>query len=237
MPADQVAQALRQISYGLYLVTSHLQGKLNGQVANTVFQVTAQPPRLALCINKGNLTHQYISESHVLAVCVLDETTPISLVGLFGFRSGRDVDKLGQVNFRTGASGSPLVVDHVLCSVEARVEEALDVGTHTLFVARVEGASVFREGRALTYDFYHKHLKGKTPKAAPTWPGARSVPSPPKEEAQDMKKYICDVCGYVYDPAAGDPESRIAAGTSFDELPDEWVCPVCGASKDQFSPK
>ena len=49
-----------------------------------------------------------------------------------------------------------------------------------------------------------------------------------------MDKYECIVCGYIYDPIKGDIESGIAAGTSFDELPDDWVCPVCGASKDQF---
>jgi rubredoxin len=52
-----------------------------------------------------------------------------------------------------------------------------------------------------------------------------------------MGKYICNVCGYVYDPAVGDPENSIAAGTAFKDLPDDWVCPVCGADKDQFEPE
>ena len=51
-----------------------------------------------------------------------------------------------------------------------------------------------------------------------------------------MKKYICNVCGYVYDPAAGDPDSGIAPGPSFEDLPAEWVCPLCGVGKEDFSP-
>jgi rubredoxin len=52
-----------------------------------------------------------------------------------------------------------------------------------------------------------------------------------------MGKYVCSVCGYVYDPALGDPENGVTAGTLFEDLPDDWVCPVCGAEKDQFEPE
>ena len=49
-----------------------------------------------------------------------------------------------------------------------------------------------------------------------------------------MKKYVCQVCGYIYEPEKGDPDGKIAPGTAFENLPDSWVCPVCGAPKDQF---
>jgi rubredoxin len=52
-----------------------------------------------------------------------------------------------------------------------------------------------------------------------------------------MKKYVCGVCGFVYDPAKGDPENNVLPGTSFENLPDNWVCPVCGAAKSQFEPE
>jgi len=52
-----------------------------------------------------------------------------------------------------------------------------------------------------------------------------------------MSKYVCTLCGYVYDPASGDPDNNIPPGTPFEQLPDDWVCPVCGASKDQFEPE
>jgi len=51
-----------------------------------------------------------------------------------------------------------------------------------------------------------------------------------------MKKYVCDVCGWVYDPAVGDPDNGIAPGTAFEDIPDDWVCPLCGVGKDEFSP-
>ncbi len=50
-----------------------------------------------------------------------------------------------------------------------------------------------------------------------------------------MQKYVCDLCGYVYDPMIGDPDSGIAPGTAFEDIPDDWVCPVCGAAKSMFS--
>ena len=55
------------------------------------------------------------------------------------------------------------------------------------------------------------------------------------EEDIDMQKYVCDVCGYVYDPAVGDPDNGIEPGTAFEDLPDDWVCPLCEVSKDMFS--
>lgn len=60
--------------------------------------------------------------------------------------------------------------------------------------------------------------------------------APAQKQLQIMKKYVCDICGYVYDPQQGDPDSGIAPGTPFEEIPDDWVCPLCGVGKDQFSP-
>jgi rubredoxin len=52
-----------------------------------------------------------------------------------------------------------------------------------------------------------------------------------------MKKYVCNACGWVYDPTVGDPDAGIAPGTSFEDIPDDWVCPQCGVGKDEFSPE
>lgn len=229
-------QALWCVSYGLYVVTSHFNNKLNGQIANTVFQVTAEPPRIAVSINKNNLTHEYISNSGVFAASVLDESAPLSFIGLFGFKSGRDIDKFSEITFDKGITGCPLVTEYSLSVFEAKVIKQIDAGTHTIFIGDVLAAKVLKEGRPLTYAYYQEIKKGKSPKSAPTYHVEKR-----KEESvkgrQDMKKYTCDLCGYVYDPAAGDPENGIAAGTPFENLPDDWVCPVCGAAKDQFSPE
>jgi ferric-chelate reductase [NAD(P)H] len=162
-------QVFTQLSYGLYVVTSHLEGRLNGQMVNTVLQVTSEPPRVAVIINKNNLTHEFISKSRVFGASVLDISTPMTFIGLFGFKSGRNEDKLSKVQFIQSTTGVPLVTDHGLCVLEAKVIDEVDVGTHTLFVGDVITAEVLRSGEPLTYAYYHTHLKGKSPKNAPTY--------------------------------------------------------------------
>jgi rubredoxin len=85
----------------------------------------------------------------------------------------------------------------------------------------------------MTYEYYHEIKGGKSPKNAPTYIG--ELKENKKMEVKNMDKYVCDVCGYVYDPEKGDPNNNIKAGTKFEDLPDNWVCPVCGAGKDSFS--
>lgn len=231
-------KALFDLSYGLYVVCSHSDGKLNGQIANTVFQVTAEPPRVAVSISKNNLTHEYISKSGVFSVSVLDVSTPMGFIGLFGFKSGRDVDKLSQTKYEKGLTGCPCVIDNALSMIEAKVISQLDAGSHTIFVGEVVSARILQEGNPLTYADYHRIKKGRAPKNAPTYRGAvEEKEEKPGGAGTDMKKYVCDVCGYIYDPAAGDPDHGVAAGTAFEDIPADWVCPVCGASKDQFSPQ
>ena len=139
-----------QISYGLYIVTSHLNGKLNGQIVNTVLQVTSEPPRVAVIINKNNLTHEFMSESKVFGASVLDTSTPMTFIGLFGFKSGRNKDKLSKVQFIQGTTGVPLVTEHCLSDLEAKLIDEVDVGTHPLFVGDVLAADVCA-GEPLTY--------------------------------------------------------------------------------------
>ncbi|MEJ2718970.1 MAG: flavin reductase family protein [Deltaproteobacteria bacterium] len=162
-------QVFTQLSYGLYVVTSHLDEQLNGQIVNTVLQVTSEPPRVAVIINKNNFTHELISKSRVFGASVLDASTPMIFIGLFGFKSGRDVDKLAKAEFIRGSTGVPLVTEHTLSVLEARVIDEVDVGTHTLFVGEVIAAELLRSGEPLTYAYYHTHLKGKSPKSAPTY--------------------------------------------------------------------
>jgi rubredoxin len=108
------------------------------------------------------------------------------------------------------------------------VTKDVDVGTHTIFVGELAAAGVLREGEPMTYAYYHQVKRGTTPKAAP------SYIEETKGTASKAARYKCTVCGYVYDPEKGDPESGIAPGTPFEELPEDWVCPVCGAVKDEF---
>ena len=230
-------EALFTLSYGLYIVTSHEGRRLNGQISNAVMQVTDTPPRLAAAVNKKSLTHEFILASGVFAVTVLAESAPKKLIGLFGFRSGRDIDKLSRVSCEIGPTGCPIVRDHALACAEVRVEKAPDCGTHTVFIGEVVGARIMGQGRPMTYAYYREVLGGKTPPTAPTYRAAEAAsPAKQTKEPPNMKKYICDVCGYVYDPAAGDPDNGVAPGTAFEDLPDDWVCPECGAGKEDFSP-
>jgi len=221
-------KALYKIGYGLYVVCSRKGDKLNGQIANTVFQITSEPPTIAVSINKNNLTHEFIKESKVLAVSVLSQDTPLSFIGHFGFRSGRDIDKLEGINYETGMTKAPVVTDNTLAYLELRVIQEVDVGTHTIFIGELVGADVLREGEPMTYAYYHQVKRGTTPKAAPSYVEEKKV------EAIKAPKYKCTVCGYVYDPELGDPDGGIKPGTPFEEIPDDWVCPVCGASKSEF---
>lgn len=221
-------KALHNLSYGLYVVASQKQGKLNAQIANTVVQVTSEPPTISVCINKQNLTHEFITESKVFVASVLSQDTPLFFIGHFGFKSGREVDKFKDINYRLGEAKAPIVLDHSLAYLEARVINQLDVGTHTIFIGELVGADVLREGEPMTYAYYHQVKRGTTPKTAPSYIEER------KETVSKMAKYQCTVCGYIYDPELGDADGGIKPGTPFEEIPDDWVCPVCGASKDQF---
>ena len=162
-------KALYNLSYGLYVVASEKQGKLNAQIANTVTQVTSEPPAIAVCINKQNLTHEFITESKVFTASILSQDTPLSFIGHFGFKSGREVDKLKDVNYKLGETKAPIVLDHSLAYLEAKVMNQVDVGTHTIFVGELVGADVLNEGEPMTYAYYHQVKRGTTPKTAPSY--------------------------------------------------------------------
>lgn len=225
-------QTLRKIGYGLYIVSSSRDGKYNGQIANTVFQTTADPPTLAVCINKRNLTHEYIDSSRMFSVSILTQEAPMQFIGRFGFRCGRDLDKFQDTVYRVSDRGTPIVTEHTAGYLECEVIDSIDLGSHKLFVGKLLDARMMNEGEPMTYDYYHKIKGGKSPTTAPTYIGPDVKKQ--KEEAVSMDKYKCTVCGYIYDPEKGDPDSGIKAGTPFDQIPNDWVCPVCGVGKDQF---
>lgn len=224
--------ALHKISYGLYVITAGQEGRFNGQIANTVFQVTADPPTVAVSINKQNYTHERILAGKRFVVSILDEGCSMTLIGRFGFKCGRDVDKFAGIATRLGRTGIPIVTENAVAFIEAEVVNQMDCGTHTLFLGRVVDCDLLAPAaEPMTYAYYHKVKGGKAPRSAPTYqeaPAAGTAPPAPAE------RYSCTVCGYVYDPAQGDPEGKIPPGTPFAELPADWVCPVCGAGKEKF---
>jgi len=222
-------KALHKIGYGMYVVSSKRDKKFNGQIANTVFQVTAEPPAIAVCINKQNLTHEFIKESKVFTISILSKETSMVFIGRFGFRSGRELDKFKGLDYKVGLTGAPVVLENSVGYLEAQVIDNMDAGTHTLFVGKVVDAMIIKDEEPMTYAYYHQVKRGKSPKTAPTY-----IKEENQKEVKKMEKYRCTVCGYIYDPEKGDPDSSIKPGTPFEELPDDWVCPVCGVGKDQF---
>lgn len=227
----------------MYLLGAAQDAKLNAQVVNTVFQITADPPCIAVSVNKKNLTHEYISASKKFSVSMLDQAAPMELIGKFGFKSGREIDKFSGTKYKLGSTGAPVVLDNALAYLEAEVINQIDVATHTIFIGKVVEAEILNEAEPMTYAYYHAVKGGRSSQNAPTYqkidvPAAgnisASVSQPAVKGKTNMQKYVCKVCGYVYDPVVGDPDGGVKPGTAFADIPDTWVCPVCGADKSQF---
>ncbi len=225
-------RVFHKVSYGMYIVSSVKDGKFNGQVANTVFQITSDPPRIAISINKENLTHEFIESSKRFSVSILSKEAPLKLIGKFGFKSGRDIDKFKDTKYEV-VDGLPVITEGVIGYLIAEVEEKMDAGTHTVFLGRVIDADITGDGEPMTYSYYHEIKGGKSPARAPTYVDEKELKAA-EEKKKPAIKYVCTICGYVYDPEKGDPDGGIPPGTPFEEIPDDWTCPVCGASKEDF---
>ncbi|MDR1123945.1 MAG: flavin reductase family protein [Elusimicrobiota bacterium] len=162
--------AFDDISYGLYIVGAHNgAGKANAMIANSVFQVTARPCKIAACINKDALTHEYIKACGRFSVQPVKEGADMAFIGNWGFRTGRNFDKFAKYKYELSASGMPCVRENTLDFFEARVLQTLDLGTHTMFVGEVETARVMQVGRPLTYAYYKQIMRGLTPRGATTY--------------------------------------------------------------------
>jgi rubredoxin len=157
----------------------------------------------------------------------------MTLIGNFGFKSGRDVDKFKDAKFKSGLTGAPVVLEYTVGYLECEVMGVTDVGTHTIFIGKVVDCDILSDKEPMTYAYYHQIKGGKSPKTAPTYIKEEE----PAKKPAPAGKYKCNVCGYVYDPENGDPDSGIQPGTAFEDLPDDWTCPICGASKNDFEPE
>ncbi len=227
-------KAFFKLSYGLYVISSSVEGKKNGYVANTAFQVTADPGQLAISCNKDNLSCSVIQESGKFSISVLKQEASSSLIGNFGYHSGKDIEKFEDVEYFMSEEGIPVVTQDCLAWFTCKVVQTLDVGTHILFIGELIDNDVIDDaGEPLTYDYYHRVKKAFSPKNAPTYIDESLLETEESEENKGEHK--CLACGYIYDPTEGDPDGGIAPGTPFEEIPDDWTCPVCGATKDMFT--
>ncbi len=218
-------EALFNISYGLYIVGSGDKNHGNGFISNTVFQVTAEPPRFAASCNKNNYTAGFISSTGFFSVSVLRQDASPDLFGRFGFRSGKDIDKLDGMQVKYGETGVPIILNDSIACMEFTVVQTVDVGTHWLFIGELLHAEVLDDTNVpMTYLYYRQMRKGVAPKNAPTYIDRSKLA--PKPHTSVFKKYQCTACGYVYD--------EVIEEKKFPELPADWICPSCGSEKEDF---
>ena len=218
-------EALFKISYGLYIVSSGDKTSGNGFISNTVFQVTAEPPRFAVCCNKNNYTAEFIQKYKAFSVSVLAQSASPELFGKFGFRSGKDVDKISGTQVKYGDTGVPVVVDGTIAYFECNVIQTVDVGTHLMFIGELVNAELIDDANEpLTYSYYRQVKNGVAPKNAPTYIDKSKLER--KSNITGSKKYECPACGHIYDESV--------ETVKFKDLPDDWVCPNCGIEKSDF---
>ena len=222
--------ALFRISYGLYVVTSLKGNKQNGFIGNTTFQITSKPPRIALGVSCDNYTHEFIQESKLFAVSVINQNVDQRLIQTFGYNSGRDIDKFSEIEWSPGKNGAPLINNGINATFECDVKQEINLETHTIFIGEVTSTkTVINEATPLTYKYFRDEMKGKAPKNAPTY----------VEETGNLttgeEKYVCGVCHFEYDPAVGDPKHGYPPNTLFSDLPETWTCPICGSPYNVFA--
>jgi len=162
-------KALYFLSSGVYIVSTGYEGIFNGQVINTATQVSGLPDIcIAISLHKDNYTTELLEKSRRFSISVLEEDVPLTFIGIFGFRCGRDIDKFSKCEFRVQGGCLPIVTQHSLSAISADVEKIIPVHTHKIFIGRVTSAEKIKDGLPLTYKAYHELKKGKSPKNAPT---------------------------------------------------------------------
>lgn len=201
-------KALNKISYGLFVLSAKQDKKDNGCIINTAQQVTSSPLRISIAVNKNNYTHHMIKETKEFNISVLSEKATFHIFTQYGFKSGRDEDKVPENAPRT-ANGIIYVPNVSNAVISAKVISEVDLDTHTMFIAEVSEATILNEEPSATYAYYHANIKPK-----------------PKAEKSDGKKWVCTICGFIYD----DSKEKVP----FEELPENWVCPLCMHPKSDF---
>ena len=199
-------KALFSLSYGIFMLATTSGDKRNGCITNTCMQVASDPVRVAISVLNKNYTCELIKESGVFTLSMLDQSTTFETIRHFGFQSGRDVDKMGDLSLPTDEAGIPYLGYQTCAVLSGKVVSSQDLGTHTLFVAEVTDAKVLSDRKPLTYADYHENVKPK-----------------PNRKVEDKKivGWRCRICNYVYEGST---------------LPADYHCPICGHSADDFEP-
>jgi len=236
-----------KMSYGMYLVAAELNGKKSGYIANTAFQVTNSPEQVAISCHKNNHTTDVILEAGAFSVSILKQELDVKLIGNFGFMSATDLDKFQDVKTQTAKTGMPIVLDECVAWLDCKVRQTVDVGSHWLIIGEVLDSDLVLDEEPLTYKVYREKYKMFSPKNSPTYIERETLDQEKAEIAQREEElkpdagnksgaqpHVCLICGYTYDPEVGDPSMGIPPGTPFEDLPDDYKCPICNAAKEYF---
>lgn len=201
-------ESLHKLSCGLYLISSSFEGESSGCIANTLQQVTSSPVQLSITLNKDNYTEQLIEKSGVFNATVLTQNIDMDVIRHFGFQSGKDINKYETIKHVIDQEAMPYIQEHMAAYFTCKVVSTLDVGTHVIFVGEVVDMNVLSNEEVMTYAYYHQVKNGATPKNASSY-----------QEKVDKKGWRCSICGYIYEG---------------EELPEDYICPLCGAPASLF---
>ncbi|MGN1482040.1 flavin reductase [Porcipelethomonas sp.] len=194
-----------KLTYGLFVLTSEFNGVDSGCIINTAGQVTSEPNRISITVNKSNYTHELLSCSSKFNISILSQDAGFDIFKRFGFQSGRDVNKFKDFpDAKRSKNGIYYVTSGTNGYISASVEQTVDLGSHTLFIASVNDMEVLSDTPSADYAYYHQNIKPK-PETSKT-SGGKTV-------------WRCKVCGYEYEG---------------DELPADFICPLCKHPASDF---
>lgn len=197
-------KAMYKLSYGLFVLSSAFEGRDGGCIINTGVQVSSEPNRISIAVNKANFTRELVEKSGKFNLSILSESASFDTFRHFGFQSGRDVDKFAAYpDCKRSANGLYYVTAGTNAYISAAVEQAVDLGSHVLFIAAVEDMEVLSQEPSETYAYYQDVIK----------------PKPAQEASAGKTAWRCTVCGYVYEG---------------ETLPAEFVCPLCKHPASDF---
>ena len=177
-------KAMYNLTYGLFVLTARSEGRDSGCIINTAGQVTSTPNRISIAVNKDNFTHDLVKASGKFNISILSEAADFGLFQHFGFQSGRNVDKFADfADCKRSENGLFYVTRGTNAYISATVEQTIDLGSHTLFIAAVDDMEVLSDVPSATYSYYQSSIK----------------PKPQPAAAQNKTTWRCTVCGYVYE--------------------------------------
>lgn len=211
-------EVLNDLSYGMYVISTKYNGKDVGCFVNTVSQITSEEVIISVSINKQNYTNEAIKSAKEFAISILSANSNKDVIGKFGFFTSKEINKFE--GFKTIIDSDIKIIDENICGyLMCKLLQVISVDTHDIFIAKVIKCVKKGENRPMTYAYYHDVIKGKAPKNAPTY-----IEEEPK--TNEGNKYKCIICGHIYD--------ETVESIKFEDLPDNWRCPICGVGKDKF---